>query len=83
MTEACDEGLGMPVAERRMIDEPFPDRRPAGGFHEFGVERRLVDEDQTVQGLTHEGLAAGDPDMARLRHVTPVLLGGEQRFFYG
>jgi hypothetical protein len=31
----------------------------------------------------HEGLAAGDPDATRQRHVRPVLLGGEQCFFYG
>ncbi len=78
MTEACDEGLGMPVAERRMIDEPFPDRRPAGGFHAFGVERRLVDEDQPLGGQVRLGLEPAPPPAQNIR---PLLLGCVRGFF--
>ena len=73
--------LEMPMPERRMIDKPLANRRPAGGFDHLGVEGGLIDEDQAVQGLAHEGLATGDPDATRQRHVRPVLLGGEQCFF--
>ena len=74
--------LQMPMPERRMIDKPLANRRPAGGFDHLGVEGGLIDEDQAVQGLAHEGLAAGDPDATRQRHVRPVLLGGEQCFLW-
>ena len=83
LAQTGDESLGMPMPERRMIDKPLANRRPAGGFDHLGVEGGLIDEDQAVQGLAHEGLAAGDPDATRQRHVRPVLLGGEQCFFYG
>ena len=66
------------MPERRMIDKPLANWRPAGGFDHLGVEGGLIDEDQAVQGLAHEGLAAGDPDATRQRHVRPVLLGDEE-----
>ena len=52
-------------------------------FDELGVERGLVDKHQPLQGAAHDGLAPGDPDLARAGHIRPLLLGGAQRFFYG
>ncbi len=83
MTEAGDEGLRMPVPEWRIIEQPFASRRPAGGLDQLGVERGFVDKDQPLQGGAHEGLAPGDPDLARTGHIRPPLLGGVQGFFYG
>jgi hypothetical protein len=28
-------------------------------------------------------VAPGDPDLTRVGHIRPLLLGGAQRFFYG
>ena len=83
MTQAGDECLCVPVPERRMIDQSFTDRRPARGLHHLGVQRCLIDKDQTLQSLCHEGLTPGDPDMPPVRHIRPMLLAGEQGFFYG
>ncbi len=83
MAEAGDEGLGIPMSERRMIDQPFSHRRPAGAFHHLGIERCLIDKDQTLQDLCHEGLTPGDPKMPPLRHLRAMAFAGEQSFFYG
>ena len=83
MAQAGDEGLRMPVPERRVIEQSFASRRPAGGLDKLGVERGFVDEDQPLQGVAHEGLAPGDPDLARAGHIRPPLLGSVQSFFYG
>jgi hypothetical protein len=81
--QAGDEGLRLPVAERRVIDQALALGRPAGGLGELGVERGLVDEDQPFQGMAQEGLAVGDPEVARLGDVRPPLLGRAQGFFCG
>ena len=38
VAEARDEGLGIPVAEGGMVDEPLTDQRPASGLDEVGLE---------------------------------------------
>ena len=78
-----DERLGAPVPKRGVVDQALADRGPAGGLHKLGIERCLVDESQPLQCVTHERLAPGDPEGARPRNIRPLLLGGEQRFFYG
>ena len=83
MAQPGDECLCIPMPERRMIDQPLADRRPAGGFHQLGVQRCLIDENQAFQRPTHERLAPVHPDPARLRHIRATLLRGEQSFFYG
>ena len=83
MAKACNEGLGVPVAEGRMVDEALADGGPAGGLNEVGLQARLVDEDQHFQHVGHVGLACLNPDPAPLGDVWPQDFAGEQRLFYG
>jgi hypothetical protein len=45
MGEACDQRLGVPVAEGSMVDQAFADRGPTGGLYEVGF--RLVSSMKT------------------------------------
>lgn len=81
MAKACNKGLGVPVAEGRMVDEALADGCPAGVLDEVGLQARLVDEDQHFQHVGHVGLACLNPDPAPLGDVWPQDFAGEQRFF--
>lgn len=81
-SQSGDEGLRLPFAEWRMRPEALALRRPAGAFGQLGVGRRLIDEDQPRQSLVEEALSPPDPQLARLAHVSPLLLAGLQSFFY-
>ena len=81
--EARDERLCIPVSEGGVVDQAHPDRGPAGGLDEVGLQGRLIDEDQHFQHVGHVRLALLDPDPARFGHVGPQLFAGEQSFFYG
>ena len=83
MGEARDEGLGVPVAEGRMVNQALSHRSPAGGLDEVGLEARLVDEDQPFQHVGPVRLAGFDPDPAPLGHLGSQDFAGEQCFFYG
>ena len=66
--------------------EAFCDGHVAGFAFFGGVPRSILYDNTRIavaRILAHEGLATGDPDATRQRHVRPVLLGGEQCFFYG
>ena len=78
-----DEGLCLPFAEGSMRSVAFAFRRPASAFGQLGVGRRLIDEDQTCQGLVEEPASSVDPEFARLTDVGALLLAGPQRFFCG
>jgi hypothetical protein len=52
-----------------------------GGLCHVGLERSLVDECQPRQHVAHERLAMVDPDIARQRHIRPLLLDRAQVFF--
>jgi len=47
--QACDEGLGLPGAERCMGAVPLSPWRPSGSLCQFGVGRGLIDKDQPCQ----------------------------------
>ena len=83
VAKARNEGLSVPVAKGRVIDQPRADRGPASGFDEIGHQRGFVNKDQTFQHVGHVRLALLNPDPARLGHVGPQLFAGEQSFFYG
>jgi hypothetical protein len=83
VAQGGDEGLGAPASERCVVDEAVADRRPAGGLDHVGLQRRLVDEDQAIQGLAHERLAPGDPDPASVGDVRSPLFCGQKDFFCG
>src|SRR5690606_1071902 len=82
VAQGGDEGLGAPVAEGRMVDEPFPPRRPSAGLAHVGLQGRLVDEAETGQETAHEGLAPEDPALSGLAHIRPLLLNRAKIFFY-
>ena len=81
--KACDEGLGMPVAEGSVVDQARADGGPAGGFDKVGLQTGFVDEDQPFQHLGHVRLEGFDPGLAPLGHLGPQDFAGQQRFFYG
>lgn len=81
MAQGSDEGLGVPVAEGRMVDKARAFWRPSGGLGHVRLQRRLVDETEARQRAAHERLASCDPDMACLPDLRPLLLEGLQVFF--
>ena len=82
MAQGGDEGLGVPVAERRMVDQACALCRPACSLRHVRLERGLINETNARQQLGHEWLPPCDPDMARLANLRPLLLDGLQVFFY-
>ena len=78
-----DEGLGVPVAEGRVVDQALADRGPAGGLDKVGLEAGFVNEHQPFQHVGHLRLEGFDPGPAPLGHVGPQDFAGQQRFFYG
>jgi hypothetical protein len=82
MAQRGDEGLGLPMPERGVLDQTRPAGGPSGGFGHVGLERGFIDEHQSCQHVTHEGLAAVDPDIAGQRDIRPLLLDRAEVFFY-
>jgi len=82
VAQGGDEGLGLPVAERRVIDQPFASRSPAGGLGHVGLDGCFVNKADPRQHVGHEGLAFGDPDVTGGRDLGALLLDGLQVFFY-
>ena len=81
MAKRGDEGLRVPVAERRMIDQPFADRRPSRGLDHIGLQPSFIQKDQALQMLGHEGLTQTPPDPSLQRHIRARLFSGLQVFF--
>ena len=69
-----DKRLRAPVAEGRVIDQPLPARRPAGGLGHVGFQPGFVNEANAFQHMRHEGLAVHDPDMPLAGHLGALLL---------
>jgi hypothetical protein len=66
--QARDEGLGEPMAERRLgVKTPALEAAPAQPGH-FGRGAGLIDEDQPMRLLAHAGLALGRPVRAPVGH---------------
>lgn len=81
VAQGGDKGLGVPVAEGRMVDKARAFFRPAGGLRHVRFQGRFVDETDARQQVAHERLAPCDPDMARLSDLRPLLLDGLEVFF--
>lgn len=79
--QGTDEGLGAPMAERRVIDQALPARGPPGGLGHVGLERCLVNKCQSFQMSGHEELALAYPDAAQVSHVLALLLKRLQILF--
>ena len=76
-----DKRLRAPVAEGRVIDQPLPARRPAGGLGHVGFQPGFVNEANAFQHMRHEGLAVHDPDMPLAGHLGALLLKRLNVFF--
>ena len=81
MAQGGDEGLGLPVSEGGVIDQTRPAGGPSCRLGHVGLERGFVDKPYACQHVTHEWLAAVDPDIARQRDIRPLLLDRPQVFF--
>lgn len=82
-TQAGDEGLGLPGAERCMGAIPLSPWRPSGSLCQLGIGRRLVDKDQPRQCRIEEPFSPVDPQITGAGDLRPQLLGRLQTFFYG
>ena len=79
--QAGNEGLRLPPAERRLRPITLTLGRPAGALGQAGVCRRLIDEDQALQGVVEEWLAPRDPERALLVDVRALLFAGLKGLF--
>lgn len=71
--QPSDEGLCLPLTEWRVRAVARALRRPAGALAQLGVGGRLIDEDQTWQGLAEERLSAPDPEFPCLAYISAQL----------
>lgn len=78
--QACDQGLGFPMTERRVRFQPLPHQSPAPQPGHFRGCAGFIEKDQPFRLLLHAGLA-GDPDPPLAFHILAFLFGCHQRFF--
>jgi hypothetical protein len=71
--EACDQGLGAPVAKGSLGKQPLTFQAASRGFCHLGVCAGFVEKDQPPPMFTHLGLAALFPFCPRLDEIRPVL----------
>ena len=80
-SQAGDEGLGVPMAERHMHSQALADGCPSPQPSHLRCRTGLVDKDQTMGFNAHARLAQPDPLVTLLRDVGTILLAGQQCFF--
>ena len=76
-----DEGLGLPVPERCLGLETLALETAAAQAGHLRVGAVFVDKDQPVPLEPHLRLTPGDPFIACLPDIRPILFAGQQRFF--
>ena len=81
MAQARDEGLRVPMASRRMVNQSRSFRCPSRSLGHVGLERCLIDKDKAFEMISHEGLAARLPSRAISCNIRPLLLAGPEVFF--
>ena len=96
MAQCGDEGLGLPMAKGRVIDQTRSAWGPSSGLGPVGLERSSagvsipridpfsridINKCQPCQHVAHEGLPVSDPDLAGQCHIRPLLLDRPQVFF--
>ena len=81
-SETGNEGLGVPVAERRCCPQALAAGPAATQADHLGGGRGLVEKDQAMRLKPHTGLAMSPPEMALTLDVSAFALVGQQRFFY-
>src|SRR5215471_628488 len=78
---AGHEGLGHPMAERRLCAQPLSLEGAAAQTGHFGCGSGLVEKDEPMRLKPHARLARGDPFFARRFDIGAILLACQQRFF--
>ena len=76
--KAGDDGVGLPVAARRVIAEAHAARTPAVAAQEIRRDARFIDEDVAARVVQRLGVL---PPAARRGDVRPALFVGVYRFF--
>ena len=79
--QAGDEGLGHPMAERRLGAQPLALWAAAAQAGHLGGRSGLVEKDQPMRLKPHARLACGCPFLARGFDVGAILLARQQGFF--
>jgi hypothetical protein len=79
--QAGDEGLSLPMSERRLGEKPAPLGTAAAQARHLGRGSRLVQEDEPVRLKPHLRLADFRPFLARLLDVGAILFARPQSFF--
>lgn len=69
------------MTERSIIDQPFAARGAACPLCHVGLQPDFINERNTFHYVRHERLAAGDPVMALVGHIRPLLFKRLQVFF--
>jgi len=73
-----EEGQRLPMAMRYCGDQRLPTLTPAAGARHVGFDPGFVNEHQAVR---IKSMLMGLPAAPEPRHLRPVLLAGDQRFF--
>ncbi len=71
--QACDQGLGAPVAKGSLREQPLTFQAASTGPGHLGVGAGFVEKDQPSPMFAHLGLAALSPFCPRLNEIRPVL----------
>ena len=79
--QAGDEGLGHPMAERRLYAKPLALQAAAAQTGHLGCRSGLIEKDEPMRLKPHVRLACGGPFLARRFDVGAILLGCQQGFF--
>ena len=79
--QAGDEGLGLPMSERRLGEKPSPLGTAAAQTRHLGGGSSLVQEDEPVRLKPHPRLADFCPFLARLLDVGAIVFARPQSFF--
>ena len=78
MTQACDEGDGLPMSVWSVVDQAIAAQAAPPGSHHAGGDGGLIEKDQGG-GIQQALLPA--PASARTGYIGPGLLAGVQCFF--
>jgi len=81
-TQAGDEGLGVPFAKRSIGLQTLASFASPTQRRHVGLNRSLIDEDQTARALLHRRLAMLAPFIAFPAHIDAFAFRCQQCFFY-
>jgi hypothetical protein len=79
--QAGDDGVGLPVPERRHRAQALAPPAAAAQPHQLGVHAGLIQEHKPIRLLLHAGLTVCRPDPALVTNVGACALRRHQLFF--